>query len=88
MPLLSRFPRRLPTAPPRSPAPTTRPDPARRHLPAGIEARVRLSADLLGALLENESRSHATLDDLEWADALADRMLRRRARRQADPMSR
>jgi hypothetical protein len=48
-----------------------------------LEARIRLSADLLAALLEVEQRSRATLDDLEWADAVADRMLRRRAGRRA-----
>ena len=57
------------TAPPPSP------------LPPPLEARIRLSADLLAALLEVEQRTRATLDDLEWADAVADRMLRRRAGR-------
>jgi hypothetical protein len=46
-----------------------------------VEARIRLSADLLAALLEVEGRARARLDDLEWADAVADRMLRRRAGR-------
>jgi hypothetical protein len=45
-----------------------------------VEARIRLSADLVAALLDVERRSRATLDDLEWADAVADRMLRRRGR--------
>jgi hypothetical protein len=48
-----------------------------------VTARVRLSADLLAALLEVEQRSRVTLDDLEWADAVAARLLRRRAGRQA-----
>jgi hypothetical protein len=48
-------------------------------LPPPVQARIRLSADLLTALLEVERRNRATLDDLEWADAVADRMLRRRA---------
>jgi hypothetical protein len=52
-------------------------------LPALVAARVRLSADLLAALLEVEQRQRATLDDLEWADAVADRMLRRRLARRA-----
>jgi hypothetical protein len=50
-------------------------------LPPAVEARVRLSADLLAALLEVERRHRATLDDLEWADAVADRIVRRRAAR-------
>jgi hypothetical protein len=47
---------------------------------------VLLSADLLAALLEVEQRDRATLDDLEWADAVAARIVRReveRSRRQA-----
>jgi hypothetical protein len=53
-------------------------------LPAAVAARVRLSADLLAALLDVEQRTRATLDDIEWADAVADRLLRRQeARRTA-----
>lgn len=79
MPLLSRLPRRSSSVRNRAPAHRPQTAPARGHLPAGVEARVRLSHELLAALLEVESRSHATLDDLEWSDAVADRMLRRRA---------
>ena len=50
-------------------------------LPAEVAARVRLSADLVAALLEVEQRSRVTLDDLEWADAVAARLLHRRAAR-------
>jgi hypothetical protein len=42
-----------------------------------VAARVRLSADLLAVLLEVEQRPRATLDDIEWADAMAERLLRR-----------
>lgn len=52
-------------------------------LPGFVAARARLSADLLASLLEVEQRSRATLDDIEWADAVADRMVRRRAARRA-----
>jgi len=52
-------------------------------LPDIVAARIRLSADLLASLLEVEQRTRATLDDIEWADAVADRMLRRRAARRA-----
>ncbi|HSP39146.1 MAG TPA: hypothetical protein VLR26_15490 [Frankiaceae bacterium] len=52
-------------------------------LPAPLEARVRLSADLVAALLEVEHRTRATLDDLEWADAVAERIVRRRAARRS-----
>lgn len=52
-------------------------------LPPSVEVRVRLSADLLAALLEVERRSRPTLDDLEWADAVADRIVRRRTARHA-----
>lgn len=57
--------------------------PADGPLPDFVAARVRLSADLLASLLEVEQRTRASLDDLEWADAVADRMLRRRAARRA-----
>jgi hypothetical protein len=52
--------------------------PAARPLSAEVAVRIRLSADLLGALLDVEQRSRATLDDIEWADAVADRLIRRR----------
>jgi hypothetical protein len=50
-------------------------------LPADIVVRVRLSADLLAASLEVDRRRCATLDDIERADAVADRLLRRQAER-------
>jgi hypothetical protein len=50
-------------------------------LPPPVQARVQLSADLVSALLEVEGRQRPTLDDLEWADALAVRMAARQARR-------
>jgi hypothetical protein len=50
-------------------------------LPPPVRARVQLSADLVSALLEVEGRQHPTLDDLEWADALAARMAQRQAQR-------
>jgi hypothetical protein len=50
-------------------------------LPPPVRARVQLSADLVGALLELEGRQRPTLDDLEWADALASRMAQRQAER-------
>jgi hypothetical protein len=52
-------------------------------LPAAVAARVRLSADLLAALLEVEQRTRVTLDDIEWADAVADRLLRRQEARRS-----
>jgi hypothetical protein len=63
------------------------PTPTRSPLPPDVEARVRLSADLLASLLEVEKRQAATLDDLEWADAVADRIVRRRAARAAARLS-
>jgi hypothetical protein len=48
-----------------------------------VTARVRLSADLLASLLEVERRQRATLDDIEWADAVAERLLRRQRSRSA-----
>ncbi|CAO5185691.1 hypothetical protein FAIPA1_50120 [Frankia sp. AiPs1] len=48
---------------------------------ARVAARTRLSAELLAAILEVERRSHATLDDIERADALAERLLVRRGHR-------
>jgi hypothetical protein len=50
-------------------------------LPPPVRARVQLSADLVSALLELEGRQRPTLDDLEWADALAARMAQRQAER-------
>jgi hypothetical protein len=61
--------------------PRHRIEPASSPLPTVVAARVRLSADLLAALLELEQRHRATLDDLEWADAVADRIVRRRLAR-------
>ena len=65
---------------------TTRPDvPERPALPpsvARVAARTRLSAELLAAILEVDARPRATLDDIERADALAERLLARRADRQ------
>jgi hypothetical protein len=50
-------------------------------LPPPVHARVQLSADLISALLEVEGRQRPTLDDLEWADAVAARMVQRQAQR-------
>ncbi|WP_045880335.1 hypothetical protein [Pseudofrankia sp. DC12] len=49
---------------------------------ARVAARTRLSAELLAAILEVDARQRATLDDIERADALAQRLLARRADRQ------
>jgi len=49
---------------------------------ARVAARTRLSAELLAAILEVDARRGATLDDIERADALAERLLARRADRQ------
>ena len=49
---------------------------------ARVAARTRLSAELLAAILEVDARPRATLDDIERADALAERLLARRADRQ------
>ncbi|MCM3921467.1 hypothetical protein ND748_07265 [Frankia sp. AiPs1] len=57
---------------------------AARGLPpsvARVAARMRLSAELLAAILEVDGRSRATLDDMERADALADVLLARRRQR-------
>ena len=61
----------------------TRPDP----LPAPVRLRVELSADLVAALLELEGRDRPTLDDLEWADAVAARIAIRRASRGRQPVA-
>ncbi|MBE3201178.1 hypothetical protein IHE48_09265 [Frankia sp. CH37] len=50
---------------------------------ARVAARTRLSAELLAAILEVEDRTRATLDDMERADALAERLLARRRDRMA-----
>ncbi|CUU56387.1 hypothetical protein Ga0074812_107271 [Parafrankia irregularis] len=60
--------------------------PTGRALPpsvARVAARTRLSAELLAAILEVEDRTRATLDDMERADALAERLLARRRDRMA-----
>ncbi|WP_369809783.1 hypothetical protein [Parafrankia sp. EUN1f] len=60
--------------------------PTGRALPpsvARVAARTRLSAELLAAILEVEDRTRATLDDMERADALAERLLARRRDRLA-----
>jgi len=46
-------------------------------LPRRVAERVRASAAALAALLEVEGRSTASLDDLEWADAVAARLVAR-----------
>nr|WP_261560203.1 hypothetical protein [Frankia tisae] len=48
---------------------------------ARVAARTRLSAELLAAILEVDRRTRATLDDIERADALAERLLVRRGHR-------
>ncbi len=48
-------------------------------LPRRVAEQVRASADALAALLAVEGRTIASLDDLEWADAVAARFLARRA---------
>ena len=50
---------------------------------ARVAARTRLSAELLAAMLEVDRRTRATLDDMERADALAERLLARRRQRLA-----
>jgi hypothetical protein len=80
---------------PRHPAPGPRPRAATRTITAAsrvggplppsvarVAARTRLSAELLAAILEVDARQRATLDDIERADALAERLLARRADRQ------
>lgn len=61
----------------------------RRPQPSGplappLRLRIQLSADILAALLEVEGRQRPTLDDLEWADAVATRLAKRQAARCAD----
>ncbi|MCK9896739.1 hypothetical protein [Frankia sp. AgB32] len=50
---------------------------------ARVAARTRLSAELLAAILEVDGRSRASLEDMERADALAERLLVRRGQRLA-----
>ncbi|WP_322747789.1 MULTISPECIES: hypothetical protein [unclassified Frankia] len=45
---------------------------------ARVADRTRLSAELLAAILEVADRTRVSLDDIELADALADRLLARR----------
>ncbi len=55
--------------------------PASGFLPpsvARVADRTRLSAELLAAIMEVEERTRVSLDDIERADALADRLLARR----------
>ncbi|AEH09751.1 hypothetical protein FsymDg_2366 [Candidatus Protofrankia datiscae] len=59
-----------PGSPPSSPRPLP-PSVAR------VAGRTRLSAELLAALLDVQERTRASLDDIELADALADRLLAR-----------
>jgi|SRR6185369_4868533 hypothetical protein len=70
-PQIDAGPRQLP-----APAPASLPPSVAR-----LAARTRLSAELLAALLEVDGRPHATLDDMERADALADVLLARRRQR-------
>lgn len=48
---------------------------------ARVAERTRLSRELLAAMLEIESRTKVSLDDMERADALAERLLARRHER-------
>nr|WP_041261011.1 hypothetical protein [Pseudofrankia inefficax] len=66
----------------RGPAAVRRDAPALPPSVARVAARTRLSAELLAAILEVDARQRATLDDIERADALAQRLLARRADRQ------
>src|SRR4051812_5849308 len=67
LPSRARRPRRTITAPPTASS-------CGGPLPAPLRHRVQLSADLVSALLQVEGRRRPTLDDLEWADAVAARM--------------
>lgn len=83
MALLQRFRRPAATQPATAVIPQVR----RPHgqLPpsvARVAARTRLSAEILAAVLEIEERSRATLDDIERADALAERLIARHRQRQ------
>ncbi len=61
-------------------APGSLPSPSRALPPsvARVADRTRLSAELLAALLDVQERTRVSLDDIELADALADRLLARR----------
>ncbi|MGF7235639.1 MAG: hypothetical protein ACQSGP_11890 [Frankia sp.] len=48
-----------------------------------VAERTRLSREILAAMLEIESRTRVSLDDIERADALADRLLTRRRQRRS-----
>lgn len=75
MALLARRRRRIDPPSPPATAPAPLPPSVAR-----VAERMRLSAELLAATLELERRSRVSLDDLEWADALAERLLARRRR--------
>lgn len=62
----------------RQECPTCRPSSA---LSAPVRRRIQVSADLLAAILELEGRERPTIDDLEWADAVAARLTEREAAR-------
>lgn len=61
--------------PPAVPSPELPPSVAR------VAERTRLSRELLAAILEVEARTRVSLDDIERADALAERLLARRRER-------
>jgi hypothetical protein len=48
---------------------------------ARVAERTRLSAELLAAMLDIEQRTKVSLDDIERADAIAERMIARRRQR-------
>jgi hypothetical protein len=50
-------------------------------LPASLRRRIQLSSDVLAALLKVEGRDRPTLDDIEWADAVAAQLTQRLAAR-------
>jgi hypothetical protein len=58
--------------------------PAAGPLPAPLRRRIQLSSDVLAALLRVEGRARPTLDDIEWADAVAMELARRLAARAAN----
>jgi hypothetical protein len=74
--------RAVPARPSAAPRPQTGPRPPTVAL---MRARGRLSAELLAAMLEVDQRASATLDDIERADALAERLLARRRAARRDP---
>lgn len=61
---------------------TDEPEPPHEPLPRRVAEQVRMSADVLAALLAVEGRTTASIDDLEWADAVAERLLARITARQ------